>query len=226
MTASSACILRNSGYNAYARKRRPRMQRSGRPTITRSLQRAWGHERQSGPALHKLSGAGVVAKSVNPGMRMNIRFLKVRWEAIALLPASLVLAPLLVYGTIGLLFATVGIAVSQNLSGAKAVALGLVVQIAAQSVLGFGGLICLWVLALGGMATIPRLSFRRWALAAFLAAGECDATSFLLGRHVLREVMADLRSIFLWSLILGLPMLLGLKYLVLLLRPGFGGAGK
>jgi hypothetical protein len=46
-------------------------------------------------------------------------------------------------------FAAFGIAASQTLSGAKAVVLGLVAQIAAQSLLGIASLGCLWVLVVG-----------------------------------------------------------------------------
>ena len=92
-------------------------------------------------------------------------------------------------------------------------------SIAAQGAMGSATLVCLWVLVLMGLPNIKRHPFRRGIAVAILAAGEVDAAYFLFGNDLFREITSSIWSVVLWSAVLVAPMLLGLRYLILLLKP-------
>jgi hypothetical protein len=142
------------------------------------------------------------------------------WEVAGLAPATLLLAPFLAYGTIGLFFAAFGVAVSPSVAGARIFAITMIAAIAAQALLGLASLISLWVVVLGGVARICWPPHRRWTAAVLLAAGEADAAYFLFGKHIFREIRTDGWSVVFWSAALVPPVLLGLRYLILLARSG------
>lgn len=113
------------------------------------------------------------------------------WEILALAPSTLLLAPLLFGGVIGLLLAGFGIASNQGFAGPRVREMTIVASIAAQAALGAASLACLWVLAFTGLAAIQRHPLRRWLAVAILAAGETDATYFVFGRGLLREITSS-----------------------------------
>jgi drug/metabolite transporter (DMT)-like permease len=130
----------------------------------------------------------------------------------------MLLAPLLCGGVIGSLFVVFGIAANRGLAGERVREVTIVASILAQAVLGVVSLACLWMFVLMGPGTIKRHHIRRWATVAILTAGEADAGYFLFRNGLLREITSSVWSVVLWSTVLALPMLLGLRYLMLLLK--------
>jgi hypothetical protein len=145
-------------------------------------------------------------------------------EFAALLPATLLLAPMLMAGSVGMGIALFGAVFGANSPGMKPAALGPILLLLMLMVVGYASLACLWFLLLGGMRTIKSRSALRGPAILLLLLGLADAAYFLLAdREVKVAVGSTLSSIAIWTGLLGLPMVLGIRYLYLLLRPDDGG---
>jgi hypothetical protein len=149
------------------------------------------------------------------------------WRAtkiIALLPATVLLAPVLMAGSVGMGFALLGAVFGANSPGVKFASLGPILLLLMLMVVGYASLACLWLLMLGGMRKIKSRPGLRGAAILLLLLGLGDAGYFLLAdREVKIAVASTLSSIAIWTCLLGLPMLLGARYLYLLIRPDDGG---
>jgi hypothetical protein len=145
-------------------------------------------------------------------------------EFVALLPATVLLAPMLMAGSVGMGFALLGAGFGANRPGVKLAALGPILLLLMLMVVGYASLACLWLLLLGGVRRIRSRPALRGAAIVLLLLGLADAAYFLLAdREVKVAVGSELSSIAMWAALLGLPMLLGVRYLYLLLRPDGGG---
>jgi hypothetical protein len=144
-------------------------------------------------------------------------------EMAALLPATMLLAPMLMAGSVGMGFALVATVFGTSSSEVKVGSLGPILLLLMLTAVGYASLACLWVLLLGGMWRIrSRPALRRSAVLVLLL-GLADAAYFLLAdREVKIPVASTLASIAIWAALLGLPMLLGVRYVYLLLRPDDG----
>jgi hypothetical protein len=137
-------------------------------------------------------------------------------EIVALLPATVLLAPVLMAGSVGMGFALLGV-FGANGPGVKLASLGPILLLLMLMVVGYASL------ALGGMRRIKSRPGLRGAAILLLLLGLGDAAYFLLAdREVKIAVASTLSSIAIWTGLLGLPMLLGARYLYLLLRPDDG----
>jgi len=144
-------------------------------------------------------------------------------EVVALLPATVLLAPMLMAGSVGMGLALLATVFGTSSSDAKLGAVGPILLLLIVTALGGASLACLWVLLLGGMWRIrSRPALRRSAVLVLLL-GLADAGYFLLAdRGVKIAVASTLTSTAMWTALLGLPMLLGIRYIYLLLRPDDG----
>jgi hypothetical protein len=139
-----------------------------------------------------------------------------------LLPATVLLAPVLMAGSVGMGFALLGV-FGANGPGVKLASLGPILLLLMLMVVGYASLACLWLLQLGGMRRIKSRPGLRGAAILLLLLGLGDAAYFLLAdREVKIAVASTLSSLAIWTGLLGLPMLLGARYLYLLLRPDDG----
>jgi len=144
-------------------------------------------------------------------------------EIAALLPATLILAPIMMAGSVGMGFALLGTVFGANSSGMKLAAIGPILLLLMLVVVGYTSLACLWVLLLGGMRRIKGRPALRGSVILLLLLGLGDAAYFLLAdREVKIAVASTLANIAIWAALLGLPMLLGVRYIYLLLRPDDG----
>ena len=141
-------------------------------------------------------------------------------EVVALLPATLLLAPILMAGWVGIglaLFATV---FGSGSSDARLSSLGPILLLLMLTAVGCASLACLWVLLLGGMWRIRSRPALRRSVVLVLLLGLADAAYFLIAdREVKIPVASTLASIAVWAALLGLPLGLGVRYIYLLLRP-------
>lgn len=144
-----------------------------------------------------------------------------RWiEFAALVPATVLLAPLMFAGMAGMLFAMHGVWVGTGAYQQKAVALGVMLRLFAQLVVGLGSLALLWILSVGGVGTIRHSVPWRASSIVLVVLGAADALYFILSdRGVRREMASSAWSMFMWTAVLGLPVLVGIRYVYLLLRP-------
>jgi hypothetical protein len=106
----------------------------------------------------------------------------------------------------------------------KPTAVGMILLFLVFMVVGFASLACLWLLLLGDMLRIKRRPALRGSAVGLLLLGLGDAAYFLLAdREVKIAVASTLASIAIWAALLGLPMLLGVRYIYLLIRPDNSG---
>ena len=145
-------------------------------------------------------------------------------EIFALLPATLLLAPMLMAGSVGMGLALLATLFGTSSSDAKLGSLGPILLLLVLTAVGYASLACLWVLLLGGMRRIKTRPAHRKSAIVLLLLGLADAAYFLLAdREVKIAVASTLGSIAIWAALLGLPMLLGVRYIYLLIRPENGG---
>ncbi len=145
-------------------------------------------------------------------------------EILALLPATLFLAPLTMAGTVGTGFALLGTVFNGNSPTMKLSAVGMILLFLLFMVVGCASLACLWVLLLGGMRRIKSRPALRGSAIGILILGLGDAAYFLLAdREVKIAVASRLANTVIWAALLGLPMLLGVRYIYLLIRPDNSG---
>ncbi len=144
-------------------------------------------------------------------------------EIAALLPATLLLAPMLMAGSVGMGLALLATLFGTSSSDAKLGSLGPILALLVLTTLGCASLACLWVLVLGGMWRIKTRPALQGSAIVLLLLGLVDAAYFLLAdREVKIAVTSTPGSIAIWTTLLGLPMLLGVRYIYLLLRPDSG----
>jgi len=144
-------------------------------------------------------------------------------EMAALLPATVLLAPVLMAGSAGMGFALLGMAFDAKRPGVKLVAMGPILLLLMLMVVGYASLAFLWFLLLGGVRTIRTRPWLRGAAVLLLLLGLADAMYFLFAdRQVTVAVKSGISSMATWAVLLGFPMLLGVRYLYLLLRPDDG----
>ena len=130
---------------------------------------------------------------------------------------------MLLAGSVGVGFALIGTVSSANIQTMKLAALGMILLLLLSMVVGYASLACLWLLLLGGMRRIKGRPALRGSAILLLLLGLGDAAYFLLAdREVKIAVASTLASIAMWVALLGLPMLLGVRYIYLLLRPDDG----
>ena len=136
-------------------------------------------------------------------------------ELLALLPATLLLAPVLLYGGIGMILAMFGV----GFTSGPIMKAGIVpvLLLLAQMLVGIASLACLWVLLLAGVRVVRSNLAWRWLAAVLLVLGIADATHFLFFRSdVAVEIFSSVRTALLWVALLIFPMLVGARYLLLL----------
>ena len=137
-------------------------------------------------------------------------------ECAALVPATFLLAPLMVYGILGMAIALLSVSVKPWGMTAAVPMLRLI----GQMLVGCVSLACLWLLLLRGVDAVKRIPRRRWLSISVLLLGLADGVQFLLSDpKVTRELVSSTASILIWVSLLALPMLVGIRYLVLLLIP-------
>jgi hypothetical protein len=137
---------------------------------------------------------------------------------LALLPSTLILGPLLLYGGVGMVFAMIGSARTPGAAGGWIVLpmLGLLGQMWAGAL----SIASLWVPLLVGVESVRQKPVLRWTIIALLLLGLADAAHFLLGAGgASAEIRSSATSILMWAAILGLPMLVGARDLYLLVTP-------
>jgi len=144
----------------------------------------------------------------------------IRWvELVALLPSTLILGPLLLYGGVGMVFAMIGATSTPGAAGRWIMLpmLGLL----GQMWVGALSIACLWVPLLVGVESVRQKPVLRWTIIALLLLGMADVAHFLLGAGgASAEIRSSTTSILMWAAILGLPMLVGARSLYLLVtRP-------
>ena len=141
-------------------------------------------------------------------------------ELVALLPATVFLGPLMLAGAVGMSFALAGLLFGSGKSYGVA-AVWPILYLLAHIAVGVASLVCLWMLILSGLDVLTPQAKLRWPAVILLLLGLADAVHFLLAPG---EVSANLRSspggILMWAAMLGLPMLIGVRYIYLLLRQG------
>jgi hypothetical protein len=134
-------------------------------------------------------------------------------EAVALLPCTLFLVPLMFYGSIGLMFGIIGI-----WRTARGTGMGSMFFLLAQMWAGIAGLAAVWLpLVIGIDRTRQKPALRR-SILILLVVGLADASHFLLGSKASAEITSSLGSMVMWAAVLGLPMAVGGRYFCLLLR--------
>jgi|SRR5215467_1885368 len=140
-----------------------------------------------------------------------------RWlECAALAPVTFLLAPFMLYGILGMSIALAGI---RDKPWGMAAALPILMLIA-EMLAGCASLACLWFLVLRGVEAVRRSPRSRWLAVGLLVLGLTDAVHFLLSDpKVTRELLSSTSSILMWAVVVVLPMLVGVRYLVLLLAP-------
>ena len=143
----------------------------------------------------------------------------IRWiELAALLPSTLILGPLMLYGGVGMVFAMFG-AVGTPGAPARWIMLpmlGLLVQMW----VGAASIASLWVPLLVGVESLRQKPVLRWTIVSLILFGLADAAHFLLGAGDAHSgITSSATSILMWSAMLGLPMLAGARYLYLLVTP-------
>jgi hypothetical protein len=137
-------------------------------------------------------------------------------ECAALVPATFLLAPLMLYGILGMAIALAGVW-RQPFGMAAAWPMLLLI---AEMLAGCASLACLWFLLLRGVDAARRVPRSRRLATGLLLVGLADAVYFLLADpKVTRELVSSTTSILMWTAVLVLPMLVGVRYLVLLLLP-------
>ena len=145
-------------------------------------------------------------------------------EIAALLPATLLLAPMLMAGSVGMGLALLATLFGTSSSDAKLGSLWPILALLVLTAVGYASLACLWILLLGGMWRIKTRPALRGSAIVLLLLGLADAAYFLFAdREVKIAVASTLTSIAMWAALLGLPMLLGVRYIYLLIRPDDGG---
>ena len=136
----------------------------------------------------------------------------------ALLPSTLILGPLLLYSGVGMVFAMIGAGSTPGSAGRWIMLpmLGLL----GQMWVGAVSIARLWVPFLVGVESVRQKPTLRWTIIVFLLLGLADAAHFLLrAGGASAEIRSSAASILMWSAILGLPMLVGARYLYLLATP-------
>jgi hypothetical protein len=144
----------------------------------------------------------------------------IRWiELAAVLPATVALGPLMLYGGVGMVFAMIG-AVSTHGATGWWIILPMV-GLLGQMWVGALSIACLWIPLLIGVETLRQKPVLRWMIISVLVFGLVDAAYFLLvAGGASKEIRSSATSILMWAAMLGLPMLVGARYVYLLLtRP-------
>jgi hypothetical protein len=141
-------------------------------------------------------------------------------EFLALIPATFLLAPFMFYGMVGMVIALADVAFGDRSSVVKFAMLKPMLALLSQMLLGCASLACLWILLTGGMSKIkPRPPLRALAIT-LLVLGMFDAAYFLVSDPgMTAALVSSTWSIVLWTGLLLLPVLLGIRYVCLLLLP-------
>src|SRR5215472_8114822 len=138
-----------------------------------------------------------------------------KWlECAALVPVTFILVPFMLYGMLGLAIALTGV---WHKPWGMAAALPILLMIT-EMLAGCASLACAWFLALRGVERVRRIQRSRFLAIGLLVVGLTDALHFLLSDpKVTTELLSSTSSILMWPVLLVLPMLVGGRYLVLLL---------
>ncbi len=147
---------------------------------------------------------------------MDTRWTPVRWiELAALLPATVCLGPLLLYGGFGMVFALIGAWSSRGAAGTV-----FMLSLLGQMWIGAASIACLWIPLVVGVTAVRQKPVLRWTIISLLLIGLADAAHFLLGAgDANAEIKSSAASILMWAAMLGLPMLVGARNLYLLFTP-------
>ena len=150
---------------------------------------------------------------------LRIQWTPIRWiELAALLPCTLILCPLMLYGGLGMVFAMIGTTSIPGAAGGRIMLPRL--SLLGQMWIGALSVASLWVPLLVGGSTVRQKPVLRWTVIAFLLLGLADAAHFLLGAGGAgAEIRSSPASILMWAAILGLPVLVGARYLYVLVTP-------
>jgi hypothetical protein len=141
-------------------------------------------------------------------------------EFLALIPATVLLAPFMFYGMIGALIALAGVAFGGGSSVVKFATFEMMLKLLSQMLLGCASLACLWILLTGGMSKIKSRPPLRALAITLLVLGMFDAAYFLFSDPgMTAALVSSTWSIVMWTGVLLLPMLLGIRYICLLLLP-------
>jgi hypothetical protein len=141
-------------------------------------------------------------------------------EFVTLIPATVLLGPLLLYGMFGMLLACAGVLMSVQSWQVKIVTVKLMLLVLARMLVGCASLACLWVLLMGGVNPVRRRPVLRGSAIILLVLGMADGLYFLFSDPgVTKAVLSGRWSILMWAAVLILPMLDAIRYVCLLLAP-------
>jgi hypothetical protein len=122
----------------------------------------------------------------------------------------------MVYGGFGMVFAMIGVWSSRR----AAAGAWMMLSLPGQMWVGAASIACLWIPLLIGAKAVRQKQVLRWTIVSLLVLGLADAAHFLLGTgDVGATIVSSTRSILMWAAMLGLPMLVGARYLYLLTTP-------
>jgi hypothetical protein len=148
---------------------------------------------------------------------------KMNWvEIVGLLPSSLILGPLIVYGLLGIVLVIGSMAASKahplggRLMTVRAMAPYLFLMSGALA-----GLVGTWAALLLGVDHLRQRVRRRWPVLACLLTGLGAASYWLswMGTQQRRGQLLEAKGWALWGALLAPPILVGAHQLYLLLRP-------
>jgi hypothetical protein len=133
-------------------------------------------------------------------------------EVLALLPSTVFLAPLLLYGGVGIVFAIV-----TELSSGRPARLGPLLFLLTQMWVAAACIVSLWIVLLIGSNKVRRTGPLFWGIVMCLALGLMDAGHFLSSPGILVSIKSSALSALTWTAMLGFPMIAGTRDLFLLL---------
>ena len=113
-------------------------------------------------------------------------------EFVTLIPATVLLGPLLLYGMFGMLLAFTGVFMGGQSWQMKVVTARLMLVVLAQMLVGCASLACLWILLMGGVNPVRRRPVWRGSAIILLVLGMADALYFLFSDPgVTKAVLSD-----------------------------------
>src|SRR5690348_45444 len=121
-------------------------------------------------------------------------------EFVVLIPATVLLGPLLLYGMFGMLLASTGVFMGGQSWQMKVVTVKMMLLVFTQMLVGCASLACLWILLVVGVTAIRRRPPRRGTAIALLVLGMADALYFLFSDPgVTKAVFSNRWSMLIWA---------------------------
>lgn len=143
-------------------------------------------------------------------------------EIVGLLPCSLILGPLIVYGLLGIVLVLGSTAASKTHPlGGRLIGVWALGSLLLRMGGALAGLVGIWATLLLGADHLRQKARRRWPVLICLVAGLGAASYWLswLGAQQHKAQLLDARGWALWAVLLAPPILVGAHQLFLLVRP-------